>query len=357
MDYFVDHKLRQCVSTTTSPHLQFYQSDMTKFDAFNSSIPLSSSPPEYPTMERKLKKPMMEKKRRKRMNNCFDALKVLLLQSDLQQSSKLEKADVLEKTQILHTEPGQAFHNGMREGFSVCATATSDVLGRMPLPPPFAAPEFRNMLRQDIGERLATLLSTRGNPNLNNIGSSPPCLPTTSAAVTPADSTLRRMPMSIKKLGMQASAFNSPILPSFVNTKNDGKEVFQGMTMPFAFPPPPFSYALGQLGGDQQQPPKVVKEQLDDFVVVDVESCDAAAASCSQPANDSGISSPPTALSPHNQSGEQANSSDNGQGDCGHLADGPSGTCKASGSLVYRSTNTSSQKKQRKEVWKPYERF
>ncbi|MFH4977225.1 hypothetical protein AB6A40_003934 [Gnathostoma spinigerum] len=57
----------------------------------------SPSPPPFPT-ERKLKKPLMEKRRRARMNECLDQLKQLLLNIAPHQRSKLEKADILEMT-------------------------------------------------------------------------------------------------------------------------------------------------------------------------------------------------------------------------------------------------------------------
>ncbi|CAI9734318.1 transcription factor HES-1-B-like [Octopus vulgaris] len=50
---------------------------------------------------RKSNKPLMEKRRRARINSCLDQLKTLVLQAhkkDDSQYSKLEKADVLEMT-------------------------------------------------------------------------------------------------------------------------------------------------------------------------------------------------------------------------------------------------------------------
>uniref|UniRef100_A0A914HYD6 BHLH domain-containing protein n=1 Tax=Globodera rostochiensis TaxID=31243 RepID=A0A914HYD6_GLORO len=100
--------------------------------------------PSFERMARKQKKPLMEKKRRARINKCYDRLKEILLHSELQQNSKLEKADILEKTvlfvtllqqqntrlqqqfqQLLHcSKPGDAFHRGVQEGVSLSRVRT-----------------------------------------------------------------------------------------------------------------------------------------------------------------------------------------------------------------------------------------
>lgn len=51
-------------------------------------------------LERKNNKPVMEKKRRARINHCLNQLKALILEADNERSrhSKLEKADILEMT-------------------------------------------------------------------------------------------------------------------------------------------------------------------------------------------------------------------------------------------------------------------
>ena len=87
-------------------------------------------------------------------------------------SSKLEKADILEKTvlfvsllqqqnarlqQQLHqvlagTEPGQAFQRGVREGISLSVTATVDVLAGMP--PPFNSAQLCQRVRAEVPEKV-----------------------------------------------------------------------------------------------------------------------------------------------------------------------------------------------------------
>uniref|UniRef100_A0AC34FMN9 BHLH domain-containing protein n=1 Tax=Panagrolaimus sp. ES5 TaxID=591445 RepID=A0AC34FMN9_9BILA len=49
-------------------------------------------------MDRKIKKPLMEKQRRDRMNKSMEDLKVIIIRHDPNHTSKLEKADILEKT-------------------------------------------------------------------------------------------------------------------------------------------------------------------------------------------------------------------------------------------------------------------
>uniref|UniRef100_F1L6X0 Protein deadpan n=2 Tax=Ascaris TaxID=6251 RepID=F1L6X0_ASCSU len=99
----------------------------------------SPSPPQLP-LERKLKKPLMEKRRRARMNDCLDQLKQLLLHIAPHQRSKLEKADILEMTvaylQQLHqqrtmsppnTIAGTAiYRQSYIDGFSMASAACVD---------------------------------------------------------------------------------------------------------------------------------------------------------------------------------------------------------------------------------------
>ncbi|XP_017461885.1 PREDICTED: transcription factor HES-1-like, partial [Rhagoletis zephyria] len=85
---------------------------------------------------RRITKPIMEKKRRARINNSLNELKVLILDAlnkDPSRHSKLEKADILEMT-VRHLQKLQrqqvaasivndgAVLNKYRAGFSECAT-------------------------------------------------------------------------------------------------------------------------------------------------------------------------------------------------------------------------------------------
>ncbi|XP_018563160.1 enhancer of split mbeta protein-like [Anoplophora glabripennis] len=83
---------------------------------------------------RKVMKPMLERKRRARINRCLDELKELMvtaLQNEGENVSKLEKADILELTvRHLHSlkrqhqlvlPPEQSYADRFRAGFTQCA--------------------------------------------------------------------------------------------------------------------------------------------------------------------------------------------------------------------------------------------
>ncbi|KAL3268419.1 hypothetical protein HHI36_007532 [Cryptolaemus montrouzieri] len=95
-----------------------------------------------PSDNRRSNKPIMEKRRRARINNCLNELKTLILDAmkkDPARHSKLEKADILEMT-VKHLQNLQrqqiamsaatdpAVINKFRAGFSECATE----VGRFP---------------------------------------------------------------------------------------------------------------------------------------------------------------------------------------------------------------------------------
>merc|ERR1719319_403496 len=89
---------------------------------------------------RKVMKPLLERKRRARINACLDELKDLMvfaLQNEGESISKLEKADVLELTvkhlrklkrqQMLAVNPSVDMDR-YRAGFTTCATEVSRCL-------------------------------------------------------------------------------------------------------------------------------------------------------------------------------------------------------------------------------------
>merc|ERR1712227_676450 len=100
-------------------------------------VPFADEPMSKTDQYRKVMKPLIERKRRARINACLDELKDLMvsaLQSEGESISKLEKADVLELTvkhlrklkrqQMLSVNPGldlDRFH----AGFTTCATEVS----------------------------------------------------------------------------------------------------------------------------------------------------------------------------------------------------------------------------------------
>lgn len=94
---------------------------------------------------RKVMKPMLERKRRARINKCLDELKDLMvnaLQSEGESIAKLEKADVLELTVThlkklqsrnqLAIKPIPSDQDKFREGYSRCASEVSRCLASVP---------------------------------------------------------------------------------------------------------------------------------------------------------------------------------------------------------------------------------
>ncbi|CAI6363178.1 unnamed protein product [Macrosiphum euphorbiae] len=128
---------------------------------------------------RKVMKPMLERKRRARINRCLDELKELMvvaLQSEGENVSKLEKADILELTvRHLHKLRRQQRLSGnpvtemdrFRAGYTRCASEVSRCLAATP------------GLDVTLGANLMTHLGHR----LNSIQ---PTGPTTAAATSPA---------------------------------------------------------------------------------------------------------------------------------------------------------------------------
>merc|ERR1712109_58163 len=94
---------------------------------------------------RKVMKPLLERKRRARINKCLDELKDLMvyaLQSEGESITKLEKADVLELTvnhmrklkrqQQLQANPSLDMDR-YRAGFTACASEVSRFMASMPV--------------------------------------------------------------------------------------------------------------------------------------------------------------------------------------------------------------------------------
>ncbi|KAG6445065.1 enhancer of split mbeta protein [Manduca sexta] len=95
---------------------------------------------------RKVMKPMLERKRRARINRCLDELKDLMvtaLQAEGENVSKLEKADILELTvRHLHNlkrrgqlvlKPEMSYAERFRAGFTQCATEVSQFIANATL--------------------------------------------------------------------------------------------------------------------------------------------------------------------------------------------------------------------------------
>ncbi|XP_059476218.1 enhancer of split mgamma protein-like [Neocloeon triangulifer] len=166
---------------------------------------------------RKVMKPMLERKRRARINRCLDELKELMvsaLQTEGENVSKLEKADILELTvrhlhrlrrqQRLSTLPG-ADADRFRAGYTHCAAEVSRCLASVP--------------GVDVG--LGTKLMTHLGTQLNEMDSkttplevqcSPPASPINFALpLTPASSAASLSPNDgLLKLAAAAAA-SSPV--------------------------------------------------------------------------------------------------------------------------------------------------
>merc|ERR1711884_197074 len=129
---------------------------------------------------RKVVKPLIERKRRARINSCLDELKDLMvyaLQSEGESISKLEKADVLELTvkhlrklkrqQMLAQNPGlelDRFH----AGYTACATEVSKCLASTGVDVTVGS-----RLMGHLGHKLNTIEVSRVSPLRVRVPSSP----------------------------------------------------------------------------------------------------------------------------------------------------------------------------------------
>ncbi|XP_062402246.1 transcription factor HES-5-like [Sardina pilchardus] len=94
-------------------------------------------PKEHLNLTHKIRKPLVEKMRRDRINNCIEQLKDLLSPQLLNQQpdSKLEKADILEMTVCLlrrHLQPMKTSpsFDAASQGFSRCAQEVAYFLSK-----------------------------------------------------------------------------------------------------------------------------------------------------------------------------------------------------------------------------------
>ncbi len=138
---------------------------------------------------RKVMKPLLERKRRARINKCLDELKDLMvyaLQSEGESITKLEKADVLELTvrhleklkrhRMLQANPSEQY----RAGFSACASEVSRFLTSVP------------GVDVTLGSGLLSHLSKSASSD-GGLSPSLPCSPltvTVNTAAAPASSAL-----------------------------------------------------------------------------------------------------------------------------------------------------------------------
>ncbi|KAL0275223.1 UNVERIFIED_CONTAM: hypothetical protein PYX00_003150 [Menopon gallinae] len=123
---------------------------------------------------RKVMKPMLERKRRARINRCLDELKELMvaaLQAEGENVSKLEKADILELTvshlhklrrqHALSLAPEASYADRFRAGFTQCAAEVSMYLATVPAAAT-VDPTSSAKLLQHLGTCIRTLDATSG---------------------------------------------------------------------------------------------------------------------------------------------------------------------------------------------------
>ncbi|XP_045618066.1 protein hairy [Procambarus clarkii] len=140
----------------------------------------TSSPADC-SMNRKSNKPLMEKKRRQRINRCLNELKTLVLEGskkDPSRYSKLEKADILEMTvqhvQALHRHEGGRMAGGgrlggseeakYRAGYTHCAAEVAKYLASL------------NDLPHDLHKKVFSHLSTIATSLSSSVNSNTACV-------------------------------------------------------------------------------------------------------------------------------------------------------------------------------------
>ena len=134
-------------------------------------VPLADEPLSKTDQYRKVMKPLIERKRRARINSCLDELKDLMvyaLQSEGESISKLEKADVLELTvkhlrklkrqQMLNVNPGLDMDR-YRAGYTTCATEVSRCLASTGVDV-----SIGSRLMSHLGHKLNTIENARHSP-------------------------------------------------------------------------------------------------------------------------------------------------------------------------------------------------
>ena len=149
------HSLKESFRSNTSLHEDSNNSNSMEFHA--APHPFAINPAHHDVVDvnevpmsrthqyRKVMKPLLERKRRARINRCLDELKdlmVVALQSEGESITKLEKADVLELTvqhlrklkehNILQANPASVAADRYQAGFTACAGEVSKFLSTVP---------------------------------------------------------------------------------------------------------------------------------------------------------------------------------------------------------------------------------
>lgn len=165
---------------------------------------------------RKVMKPMLERKRRARINRCLDELKDLMvtaLQAEGENVAKLEKADILELTvRHLHTlraarrltlTPENSYADRFREGFTQCAQEVSSFLSTpvaAAVHPAAGAQLMRHLggcLRRLEGPTSTTLATNAASSTTTTTTTVTSVGKTTPAATSPAASVTVNVPQNV----------------------------------------------------------------------------------------------------------------------------------------------------------------
>ncbi|XP_069992415.1 transcription factor HES-2-like [Penaeus vannamei] len=159
---------------------------------------------------RRTNKPIMEKKRRQRINDCLNQLKNLVLEGlkkDPSRYNKLEKADILEMTvrhvQTLHRQesslqrhPPVDSATKFRAGFAHCAAEVGKFLERDTT----LTTSQRSRILLHLADSMATI---RGNGAHIPEGSSPPSSPPSSEPThTPHASATSQDPLVVRGVSL-----------------------------------------------------------------------------------------------------------------------------------------------------------
>ncbi|XP_026821069.1 enhancer of split mgamma protein-like [Rhopalosiphum maidis] len=181
---------------------------------------------------RKVMKPMLERKRRARINRCLDELKELMvvaLQSEGENVSKLEKADILELTvRHLHKLRRQQRLSGnpvtemdrFRAGYTRCASEVSRCLAATPgLDVTLGANLMTHLGHrlnsiQPTGSTSAVTTSPATPLTLNTDMSSSSSSSSSSSASSSASSSCSSPPPPPSPTGSTTSSYPMPLTPN-----------------------------------------------------------------------------------------------------------------------------------------------
>ena len=176
-------------------------------DGFDLEGSVTETPMSRTHQYRKVMKPLLERKRRARINTCLEELKDLMvfaLQAEGESISKLEKADVLELTvnhlrklkrqQMLSLNPAlevDKFH----AGYSACAAEVGRVLASQP------------GVEVTVGARLMAQLGHRLESGQTKLSVTVPCSSSRNNTVSPQQPC---SPLSDLDLGYNSGRESSP---------------------------------------------------------------------------------------------------------------------------------------------------